>query len=151
MILVIQRVKNAYVKVEGKTVSSIGKGLLVLGAIEEEDSKNEIEWCAEKVGVLRIFPDSQGKMNLNIKESSGEILAVSQFTLVGELNKGTRPGFSKAARPEKARELFDYFISQLKERGLEVKSGVFQAHMEVGLINDGPVTIILKKQSKNGK
>lgn len=151
MILVIQRVQSAYVRVEGKTVSSIGRGFLVFGAIEEDDTENEIEWCAEKVGVLRIFPDSQGKMNLNIKESSGEVLAVSQFTLVGELNKGTRPSFSKAARPEKAKKLFDYFVLQMKERGLKVKSGVFQAHMEVGLVNDGPVTIILKKQGKNGE
>lgn len=150
MILVIQRVKSAFVKVEDKLVSSIGKGLLVLAAIEEGDSKNEIEWCAEKVGSLRIFPDAEGKMNLSIKDCSGEVLAVSQFTLVGELNKGTRPSFSKAARPEKAKELFDYFVSQMIDRGFEVKTGIFQAMMEVGLVNDGPVTIILKKQKKDG-
>ncbi|MFB3851788.1 MAG: D-aminoacyl-tRNA deacylase [Acidobacteriota bacterium] len=150
MILVIQRVKSAFVKVEDKLVSSIGKGLLVLAAIEEGDSKNEIEWCAEKVGSLRIFPDAEGKMNLSIKDCSGEVLAVSQFTLAGELNKGTRPSFSKAARPEKAKELFDYFVSQMIDRGLEVKTGIFQAMMEVGLVNDGPVTIILKKQKKDG-
>jgi D-tyrosyl-tRNA(Tyr) deacylase len=149
VILVIQRVKSAYVKVEGKEVSKIEKGLLVLAAIEEEDTKNEIEWCAEKVASIRIFPDSEGKMNINIKDAGGEVLAVSQFTLAGELNKGTRPSFSKAARPEMAKELFDYFVLKMGERGLEVKTGVFQAMMDVGLVNEGPVTIILKKQKKD--
>lgn len=151
MILVIQRVKSAYVRVDEKEVSSIKNGLVVLAAIEEEDTKSEVEWCAEKVASLRIFPDSAGKMNISIKEAGGEILAVSQFTLVGELNKGTRPSFSKAAPPEKAKVLFDYFVSQIRERGLEVKTGIFQAMMDVGLINNGPVTIILKKQKKDGK
>lgn len=141
--------KSAYVKVEGKEVSKIEKGLLVLAAIEEEDTKNEIEWCAEKVASIRIFPDSEGKMNINIKDAGGEVLAVSQFTLAGELNKGTRPSFSKAARPEMAKELFDYFVLKMGERGLEVKTGVFQAMMDVGLVNEGPVTIILKKQKKD--
>lgn len=150
MILVIQRVKSAYVKVEGKEVSSIEKGLLVLAAVEEDDTRNQIDWCAEKVASLRIFPDSEGKMNRNIKEAGGDILAVSQFTLVGELNKGTRPSFSKAARPERAKELFDYFVVKMRERGLEVKTGVFQTMMDVGLVNEGPVTIILKKQKKDG-
>lgn len=146
MILVIQRVKSAYVEVEGEVVSKIGNGLLVLVAVEESDTEKEIEWCADKVSVLRIFGDEEGKMNLSVKDVKGEILAVSQFTLCGELKKGTRPSFSNAAKAEKAKPFFEFFINKIKENGIPVKSGIFQAMMDVGLINDGPVTIILEKK-----
>ncbi len=148
MILVIQRVKSAYVEVEGKIVSTIGKGLLVLVAVEENDTEKEVEWCANKVSVIRIFEDAEGKMNLSVKDVKGEILTVSQFTLCGELKKGTRPSFSNAAKAEKAKPFFEFFVNKIKESGIPVKSGIFQAMMDVGLINDGPVTIILEKKNK---
>jgi len=149
VILVIQRVKSAYVEVEGKVVSQIGKGLLVLVAVKEDDTEREVEWCADKVSVIRIFGDEEAKMNLSVNDVGGEILAVSQFTLCGELKKGTRPSFSNAAKAEKAKPLFEFFVNKIKENGIPVKSGVFQTMMDVGLINDGPVTIILEKKNKN--
>lgn len=148
MILVIQRVKSSSVKVNEKIVSKIKIGLLVFAAIEEDDTENEVNWCAEKVSLLRIFPDKEGKMNLSVKDVGGEILIVSQFTLCGELKKGSRPSFSKAAKPEKAKPLFDLFVEKVKEKGVNIQTGVFQAMMDVELINDGPVTIILKKKHK---
>lgn len=146
MIAVIQRVKEAKVVVEQKVISSIGYGLLVFLAIEKNDGEKELKWMAEKVSKLRIFGDENDKMNLSVQDIGGELLVVSQFTLAGELLKGSRPSFSRAENPERAKVLYDEFISILKGLGLKVKSGIFQAMMDVHLINDGPVTIILNKK-----
>lgn len=148
MILVIQRVKSAFVSVGGEEVSRIGKGLLVLGAVEKGDTQAELEWCAKKVADIRIFPDEEDKMNRSVRDAGGEVLAVSQFTLVGNLKKGTRPSFSDAAPPETAKPMFDEFVKMIEREGLKVSTGVFQAMMDVGLVNDGPVTIILRREPK---
>lgn len=150
MILVLQRVSRAQVRVEGGPVGSIGAGLLVLAAVERGDGEAQVAWCARKVGDVRIFPDGEGKMNLSVRDAGGSVLAVSQFTLVGDLRKGTRPSFSDAASPEEARALFDRFVALMRESGLRVETGVFQAMMEVELVNDGPVTLILKRQPGSG-
>ncbi len=151
MILVIQRVKSAFVSVGGKEVSRIGKGLLVLGAVEKGDTSAELEWCARKVADIRIFPDEEDKMNKSVKDAGGEVLAVSQFTLVGNLRKGTRPSFSDAAPPEVAKPMFDDFVKMMEKEGVKVSTGVFQAMMDVGLVNDGPVTIILRRGQKEDR
>ena len=148
MILVIQRVKSAFVSIGGKEVSRIGKGLLVLGAVEKGDTQAELQWCAKKVADIRIFPDEEDKMNRSVRDAGGEVLAVSQFTLVGNLKKGTRPSFSDAAPPETAKPMFDNFVEMIEKEGLKVSTGVFQAMMDVGLVNDGPVTIILRREPK---
>ncbi len=145
MILVLQRVSRARVTVEGHEAGAIGRGLLVLCAVERNDGEAEAAWCARKVAEARLFPDGHGKMNLSVRDTGGEVLAVSQFTLVGDLHKGTRPSFSHAAPPEFARLLFGRFVLLLEREGLPVKTGVFQAMMEVELVNDGPVTLILRR------
>ena len=145
MILVLQRVARARVTVNGSESGAIDRGLLVFCAVERDDGESEAAWCARKVAEIRVFPDSQDKMNLSVREVNGQVLAVSQFTLAGDLRKGTRPSFSHAAPPEKASLLFDRFVSLIKESGLPVSTGVFQAMMEVELVNDGPVTIILHR------
>ncbi len=145
MILVLQRVSKARVTVSGKETGAIGRGLLVFCAVERDDGESEAAWCARKVAEIRVFPDSKDKMNLSVREVNGEVLAVSQFTLVGDLRKGTRPSFSHAAPPEKASIIFDRFVALIRESGLIVKTGVFQAMMDVELVNDGPVTIILHR------
>lgn len=146
MIVVVQRVSRACVRVGEEVVGRIGRGLLVLAAVEEGDSRWEIEWCARKVGEVRLFSDAGGKMNLSVRDVGGAVLAVSQFTLVGDLRKGTRPSFSHAARPEVAEPLFDFFVRTMREGGLKVETGVFAAMMDVELLNDGPVTIILRRE-----
>lgn len=143
--MVLQRVSMARVKVGADTVGAIGKGLLALAAIEEGDCEREIRLCAGKVSAVRLFPDSDHKMNLSVREVGGSVLAVSQFTLVGDLRKGTRPSFSKAARPEIAAPLFELFVETIRAAGLRVETGVFQAMMEVELVNDGPVTLVLRR------
>lgn len=145
MIVVLQRVSRASVGVSGRCVGKIAKGLLALAAVEDGDSGREMEWCARKVAAVRLFPDAENKMNLSVSEVGGAVLAVSQFTLVGDLQKGSRPSFSRAARPEVARPLFERFVENLRGTGLRVETGVFQAMMEVDLVNDGPVTLILRK------
>lgn len=145
MILVVQRVSKAAVRVEGETVGAVGRGLLVLAAVEVGDGEAQLRWCARKVAELRIFPDEQDRMNRSLREVGGGVLAVSQFTLVGDLRKGSRPSFSRAAPPEEARGLFARFVDFLREEGLEVAVGRFQAHMEVESVNDGPVTLILRR------
>ena len=146
MIVVIQRVSRACVRVGGEVVGQIGRGLLLLAAVEEDDTREEIAWCARKAGEVRLFSDADGKMNLSVREVGGEVLAVSQFTLVGDLRKGTRPSFSHAARPDVAEPLFNLFVRTIREGGLKVETGVFAAQMEVELVNDGPVTIILRRE-----
>jgi len=142
---IIQRVKKASVKIDSTLVGKIEQGLLVLIGLEKEDNKEKCEFAAKKIAYLRIFEDEFGKMNLNILETKGKILAVSQFTLAGSIKKGRRPSFDNAMKPELAKPLFEYFIEQLKEQGLQVETGKFQEYMEVSLINDGPVTFILEK------
>ena len=140
---VIQRVSCASVTIEGKTVSSISKGLLVLLGVGENDDNSDAVYLAEKTVGLRIFEDDEGKMNLSVSDINGEILVISQFTLYGDCRKGRRPSFIDAARPEKAIPLYEAYVSALANTGLKVGTGVFQADMKVELINDGPVTILL--------
>lgn len=141
MRVLVQRVKNAHVTVDGKIVAEIGKGLLLLVAVGKNDSRNDIERLANKIVNLRIFGDDNGKMNLNIRQVEGEILSVSQFTLYADARKGNRPGFDRSAGPETAKEYWEEFNDLLRRNDIEVRVGIFAADMEVGLINDGPVTI----------
>ena len=143
MKLVIQRVDKASVTIENKLYSSIDKGLLVLFGVEKDDSEDMLEYFAQKILKLRIFEDEQGKMNKSVLDISGEILAVSQFTLCADCKKGTRPSFDNAKEPRIAKEYYEKFVEILKKSGINIKTGVFGAHMEVALINNGPVTIIL--------
>jgi D-tyrosyl-tRNA(Tyr) deacylase len=144
MKVLIQRVKNAGVDIEGKNVSSIQKGILALVGIEKGDTKEQVEKLARKVVNLRIFPDDNDKMNLSLIDVKGEMLIVSQFTLCGDCKKGTRPSFDKSAPPQIANELYEYFVSQVQSYGITTGTGVFGAMMEVSLINDGPVTFMLE-------
>ena len=145
MKLVIQRVKNASVTIENELHSSIEQGYLILFGAEKGDTKEKADWIANKVGVLRCFSDENDKMNLSIKDINGEILIVSQFTLAGDIRKGTRPSFDNAMPPKEANEMYEYFISKIKDQNIPVKTGVFGAHMEVNLLNNGPVTFIIEK------
>jgi len=140
---VVQRVSQAHVEVEGKTVGQIGKGLLVFLGVEREDTTKDAEYLAEKIISLRIFEDQQEKMNLSLTDIGGSLLLVSQFTLCGDCRKGRRPSFTLAGPPETAKELYQYFADYARRLGVPVETGVFQAHMDVHLINDGPVTLLL--------
>jgi D-tyrosyl-tRNA(Tyr) deacylase len=142
---VIQRVTSASVIVEGKTVGAIGQGILVLLGVEKGDSEAQADWLAEKIAGLRIFSDSEGKMNLGINEVNGSLLVVSQFTLAGNCAKGKRPSFDTAAPPEEGKRLYEYFVQAARRTGLPVETGIFQADMQVSLVNDGPVTFILER------
>lgn len=143
MKIVIQRVKSAKVRVEGRNVALIKQGLLLLIGVGKDDNVEEIGRLAKKVVNLRIFEDEQGKMNLNIKQVNGQILSVPQFTLYADTQKGNRPGFDESSEPGMAKEYWGRFNNMLEEDGIDVKTGIFGAHMEVELINEGPVTIIL--------
>ncbi len=145
MVLVLQRVSRASVRVGEAIAGAIGPGLAVLAAVERGDGEAQAAWCARKVGEVRLFPDGEGKMNRSVREAGGAVLAVSQFTLVGDLRKGTRPSFSDAAPPEQARVLFDRFVALMRESGLAVETGVFRAMMALELVNDGPVTLIVRR------
>ena len=140
---VVQRVREADVTVEGSITGAIERGLMVLLGVEDGDDESDARYMADKISGLRIFEDSDGKMNLSVKDVFGKILAVSQFTLLGDVRKGKRPSFSKAARPEEARRLYRYFIDLLSEGDIEVQEVIFQAEMMVRILNDGPVTILL--------
>ena len=140
---VIQRVKSASVTVGGSVVSEIQKGLLVFLGVAQEDTPADIDYMASKIANLRIFEDDEGRMNLSILDVGGETLVVSQFTLYGDCRKGRRPSFIAAARPEKADPLYQAFMDKITQLGVPVKAGVFQAMMDVELINDGPVTMLL--------
>lgn len=146
---VIQRVYEASVKVDGKVVGEIGKGLMLLIGIDEQDEKTDADWLIQKILNLRIFGDENEKLNLSVKDISGEILCISQFTLITDYKKGNRPSFIKAAKPDKAIPLFDYFKEEIAKSGLKTESGIFGADMKVSLINDGPVTIVMDSISKN--
>lgn len=141
--MVIQRVLQARVEVEGSTVGSIGRGLLVFVGVGQNDNTADADYLADKIARLRIFPDAEGKMNLDVQQVGGAVLVISQFTLYGDARRGNRPGFQDAAPAEQARILYEYLVQALRLRGLKVETGVFQASMLVELINDGPVTIYL--------
>jgi D-tyrosyl-tRNA(Tyr) deacylase len=140
---VVQRVARASVEVDGIEVGSIGAGLLVLVGVATDDEEADAQWLADKIRQLRIFPDNAGVMNRSVEESNGAILAVSQFTLQGDARRGRRPSYIVAAPPERAEVLYRVFFDSLRASGLDVGEGVFQAHMQVELVNDGPVTILL--------
>ena len=146
MKLVVQRVKNASVEVEGKKVGSIEKGYLVLLGVTHTDTKETADYLVKKLCNLRVFEDENGKMNLNIKQVGGSLLIVSQFTLYGDCTEGNRPSFTNAAKPEMANELYEYFCDKCLENNIKVERGIFGADMKVRLLNDGPVTIILEKE-----
>ena len=149
MKIVVQRVSQASVKVSGEIVGEISQGLLLLIGIEENDEKEDAEWLSKKILDLRIFSDEEGKMNCSVKDINGEILCVSQFTLIADYKKGNRPSFIKAAKPEKAVPLFEYFKGLIKSSGLKTESGIFGADMKVCLLNDGPVTIVMDSKTKS--
>lgn len=140
---VIQRVSKASVKVDGKVVGKIGKGLLVLIGVGKDDNDKDISYMAEKIVNLRIFEDKNGKMNRSLLDIQGEILIISQFTLYGDCRRGRRPSFTDAASPDKGKEYYEKFVEEVKKYGINVQTGIFQAMMEVELINQGPVTILL--------
>lgn len=144
MKLVVQRVKNAEVKVDEEEISKINKGFLVLIGITHNDTEKNADYLAKKLCNLRVFEDENGKMNLNLSQVGGELLIVSQFTLYANCKDGNRPSFTDAAKPEKAIELYEYFCEKCSEREINVKKGIFGADMKVSLLNDGPVTIILE-------
>ncbi|MEY8758824.1 D-aminoacyl-tRNA deacylase [Chryseobacterium tongliaoense] len=149
MKVVIQRVSEASVKVDGKVVGEIGNGFMLLVGIDENDEKADADWIVQKILNLRIFGDEDDKLNLSVKDISGEILCISQFTLIADYKKGNRPSFIKAAKPDKAIPLFDYFKDEIAKSGLKTESGIFGADMKVSLINDGPVTIVMDSITKN--
>lgn len=146
MKLVVQRVLNSKVEVEGKTVGKIDKGFMVLCGLTHSDTEKEADILARKLCNLRVFEDENQKMNLSIKDVNGELLIISQFTLYADsMSSGNRPSFTNSAKPEVAEPLYEYFIKKCEEYGVHVEKGIFGADMKVSLINDGPVTIILEK------
>lgn len=140
---VIQRVTRASVKVDGDLTGEIARGLLVLLGVAQEDGEADADYLAEKIAGLRIFEDDAGKMNLSVTDIGGSVLAVSQFTLFGDVRRGKRPSFDAAARPEQAKALYEYFVERVRASGLRCETGRFQEMMEVELVNSGPVTILL--------
>lgn len=140
---VVQRVVRGSVTVEGKLINEIGRGLVVLLGVGQGDTVRDAVYLAEKIAHLRLFEDSDGKMNLSVLETGGAVLAVSQFTLYGDCRKGRRPGFSQASPPDEARDLYNIFVDELGKLGLKVATGCFREHMAVEIINDGPVTLLL--------
>jgi len=148
MRVVIQRVSEASVKVDNQIVGEIGKGLMLLIGVDESDENSDTDWLVKKILDVRVFSDDEGKMNHSVKEINGEILCISQFTLISDYKKGNRPSYIKAARPEKAIPLFEYFKDEMKKSGLKTESGIFGADMKVSLINDGPVTLVFDSKTK---
>jgi D-tyrosyl-tRNA(Tyr) deacylase len=149
MKIVLQRVSEASVKVDGRIIGKIDSGLCLLVGIEKGDTIEDAHNLANKILQLRIFPDEEGKMNRSIQDKNGEVLAVSQFTLAGSVNKGRRPSFDNAEDPQKAEELFNDFITLLQQSGLKVEKGVFGALMSVHIVNDGPVTFVLESRGRS--
>lgn len=148
MKVVIQRVSESHVKVDGKIVGEIKAGFMLLVGIDEEDQNTDADWLVQKILNLRVFGDDEGKLNLSISDIKGEILCISQFTLIADYKKGNRPSFIKAAKPDKAIPIFEYFKDELRKSGLKIESGIFGADMKVSLINDGPVTIVMDSKTK---
>lgn len=148
MKVVVQRVSEANVKVEGKIVGEINTGFMLLVGIDENDEETDADWLVQKIINLRVFGDENDKLNLSVKDINGEILCISQFTLIADYKKGNRPSFIKAAKPEKAIPLFEYFKEELSKSELKVESGVFGADMKVSLVNNGPVTIVMDSITK---
>ena len=146
---VVQRVSQARVVVAGQTVGQIERGLLVLLGVGQNDTLQDAEYLARKIAALRVFSDSQGKMNLALSEAGGEVLAVSQFTLYGDTRKGNRPSFIEAAAPDQGKRLYEQFCDLLTKQGITVQTGIFQADMQVHLVGDGPVTIWLDSSERN--
>ena len=142
---VIQRVTSASVVVDGKTVGAIGPGILVLLGVEKRDDVAKADWLAEKIVNLRMFSDDDGKMNLSVRDTDGSLLIVSQFTLAGNCSKGKRPSFDTAASADEGKQLYDCFVQSATRCGVPVRTGLFQADMQVSLVNDGPVTFILER------
>lgn len=149
MRIILQKVQSCEVTVENKTVGHIGHGFLLLLGVTHDDTEQSADWLVEKVLKLRLFsaPGSDSFMQKNILESLGAILVVSQFTLYGDCRKGTKPSFTEATRPEQAEQLYTYFVEKLRLKGIEVATGIFGAHMEVSLINDGPITLLLDSKT----
>lgn len=147
---VVQRVSSCAVDSEGKRCGAIGPGLCVLLGVSASDSLDDVEWMVQKITGLRIFEDAEGKMNLSLEEVEGALLVISQFTLYGDCRKGRRPSFIRAARPEKAVELYEIFVEKARALGFPVETGVFQTHMSVQISNDGPVTLIIESPSEGG-
>ncbi|WFB37116.1 D-aminoacyl-tRNA deacylase [Kiritimatiellota bacterium B12222] len=147
MKIVLQRVRHARVEVDDEIVGQIEAGYLLLVGVGPLDLPADAEWLARKIAGLRIFPDEEGRMNLPLSDVNGACLAVSQFTLFGDCRKGFRPGFTQAAPAEKGRKEFDYFVTCLRGQGVKVETGIFQADMQVHLVNDGPVTLILEREA----
>jgi len=145
---VVQRVSRASVAVEGKIAGEIGRGFLVLLGVAKSDTTAAADYLAEKISGLRIFEDVAGKMNLALADVQGAVLAVSQFTLIADVRRGKRPSFDSAAPPDQARKLYQYFVERVRALGLRCETGVFQAMMQVELVNDGPVTILLDSDKK---
>ncbi|MBE3518950.1 MAG: D-tyrosyl-tRNA(Tyr) deacylase [Firmicutes bacterium] len=145
---VYQRVSRARVTVGAREVAATGPGALILLGVGRDDTREDAEYMAEKVAGLRVFPDAEGKMNLSILDVGGEALVVSQFTLFGDVKKGKRPGFDMAMEPVKGRELYEAFVEELRRRGVPTKTGEFGAHMQVELVNDGPVTILISSKKE---
>ena len=148
MRVVIQRVSEASVTVDQQTVGAIGQGLMVLLGVAQGDTSQEAKALAEKTAGLRIFEDDAGKMNRSVEEIGGSLLVVSQFTLLGDCRKGRRPGFTDAAPPELADQLYEEYVAALRSRGINVATGVFRAEMQVALVNDGPVTMLLDSRKQ---
>jgi D-tyrosyl-tRNA(Tyr) deacylase len=144
MIALIQRVKSAQVDVDGQTIGKINQGLLVLLGVAKDDDKVKADRLVQRMTNYRIFSDEDGRMNLSLKQIQGELLVVSQFTLVADTKKGTRPGFSRGASPELGKELYEYFVEQCKQADITTQTGLFGADMQVSLLNDGPVTFSLE-------
>lgn len=153
MIIVLQRVKEAWVEVQEQTSGRIGRGICLLVGIEKGDTQEDAEFLARKATELRIFPDREGRMNRSLAEAGGEVLAVSQFTLAGSTRKGRRPSFDGAEEPLAAEALFEGLISRIRKRGFRVETGVFQAEMNVHIVNDGPVTFVIEspQSRRNGE
>ncbi|MBO6200937.1 MAG: D-tyrosyl-tRNA(Tyr) deacylase [Chryseobacterium sp.] len=148
MKVVLQRVAEAHVKVDNEMVGKIEKGLMLLIGVDEADEISEADWLVKKVLDVRVFSDEDGKMNHSVKDINGEILCISQFTLISDYKKGNRPSYIKAAKPDKAIPLFEHFKDEIKKSGLNIESGIFGADMKVSLINDGPVTLVFDSKTK---
>ena len=148
MIACVQRVSSASVVVDGETVGAIGRGLLVLLGVAADDAEADLRWLVDKVVGLRIFNDAEGKMNCGLADVGGELLVVSQFTLLGDCRKGRRPSFIAAAPPEQAERMYNEFVARARSQGVTVATGRFRTHMDVQLVNDGPVTLVIDSTAK---